>query len=323
MELLNYYELEKKYRLAQKYYDNSQYNEAYTIAGEIRSEIMQGLDKVKLSRNIAKGAGWVAAILTGGFGAEDLLIVPAVNKVILSLFGVNLEGLMDLLGRATYMKLICSTLEPGIMARVPQKDMLRDFLILYKLSNSRRDETWIKSVFRLINPFAEEGLLGNEHHYDIPRLLSELYLEASKLSLATEPYGDLLVIYLHAFGYRTNNLYHFLLIGREHLVKDYDNASSSGSRQYSYRSSSGGGNTSSSGTGGKFVDPLDKYYGDILGLNGDYSKENIKKKYRERMKENHPDAKSGSDSKAGERAEEASKRINSAYAYFKKRYNFK
>ncbi|MCA0388863.1 MAG: J domain-containing protein [Bacteroidetes bacterium] len=323
MDLLNYYELEKKYRLAQKYYDQSKYNEAYTIAGEIRNEIMQGLDKVKLSRNIAKGAGWLAAFLTGGFGAEDLLIVPAINKVVLSLFGVNLDGLMDLLGRATYMKLICSTLEPGIMARVPQKDMLRDFLILYKLSNSRQDDSWLKSVFRLINPFADEGLNGNEHHYDIPKLLHELYLEASKLSMETEPYGDLLLIYLHAFGYRTQNLYHFLLIGREHLVRDFDNASASGSSRYSRGGSGGSSYTSSTGTGGKYIDPMDKYYGDILGLNGDYSKENIKKKYRERMKESHPDSKAGSNAQEGKRAEEASKRINSAYAYFKKRYNFK
>jgi len=127
MSLLNYYELENKYRLAQKYYDASRYADAYAIAGEIRAEIMSGLDAVKLSRNIAKGAGWLAAFLTGGFGAEDLLIVPAINKVILSLFGVNLEGLMNLLGRATYMKLICSTLDAAIMARVPQQEMLRTF----------------------------------------------------------------------------------------------------------------------------------------------------------------------------------------------------
>lgn len=312
--LLNYYELEKKYKLAQKYYEASKYGDAYSIAGEIREEIMSGLDTVKLSRNIAKGAGWLAALLTGGFGAEDLLIVPAVNKVILSLFGVNLDGLMDLLGRATYMKLICSTLDTSIMARVPSREMLKDFLILYKLSNSKQDDSWFKGVLRLINPFADEGLNGNEHHYDVPRLLNELYLEASKLSLETEPYGDLLIVYLHAFGYRTNNLYHFLYIGREHLVRDYDNASSSGSnRSRAYTSS--GGTTSSSG----YADPMDKYYGDILGLKGDYSKENIKKQYRERMKENHPDSNSG----GGKAAEEKAKKINAAYAWFKKKYGFR
>lgn len=312
--LLNYYELEEKYRLAQKYYDASRYRDAYALAGEIREEIMSGLDAVKLSRNIAKGAGWLAAFLTGGFGAEDLLIVPAVNKVILSLFGVNLEGLMDLLGRATYMKLICSTLDTSIMARVPQQEMLRDFLILYKLSNSKQDDSWLKGVLRLINPFAGEGLNGNEHHFDIPRLLNELYVEASKLSLDTEPYGDLLIIYLHAFGYRTNNLYHFLYIGREHLVRDYDNASASGSNRYKAYTSSG--STTSTGS---YVDPMDKYYGDILGLNGDYSKENIKKKYRDRMKENHPDSNSG----GGRSTEERAKQINAAYAWFKKKYGFR
>ena len=86
------------------------------------------------------------------------------------------------------------------MARVPKEEMLRDFLILYKLSNSRQDETWIKNVFRLVNPFADEGLNGNEHQYSVPKLLNELYIEASKLTLDTEPYGDLLVIYLHAFA---------------------------------------------------------------------------------------------------------------------------
>jgi hypothetical protein len=318
MDLLNYYELEKKYKKAQECYNQNRLGEAYNIAGEIRSEIMKGLDKVKLSRNIAKGAGWLAAFLTGGFGAEDILIVPAINKVVLSLFGVNLEGLMDLLGRSTYMKLICSTLEPRIMARVPKEEMLRDFLILYKLSNSRQDESWLKSVFRLVNPFADEGLIGNEHQYSVPKLLNELYIETSKLTLDTEPYGDLLVIYLHAFGYRTNNLYHFLCIGREHLIRDYDNSQASGSsRYYSNQSSS----TSGSGTR-QTVDPLDKYYGDILGLENDYTVANIRKKYRSKMKENHPDSNASQSDADRKRAEEAAKRINSAYAYFKKRFKF-
>jgi hypothetical protein len=324
MNLLNFYELEKKYKSAQVYYNNNRFIEAYKIAGEICSEIMKGLDKVKLSRNIAKGAGWLAAFLTGGFGAEDLLIVPAINKIVLSLFGVNLEAIMVLLGKATYMKLICSTLEPKIMARVPQQEMLRDFLILYKLGNSKQDETWIKNVFKLINPFADEGLNGNEHQYDIPKLLNELYIETSKLTSETEPYGDLLVIYLHAFGYRTNNLYFFLRIGREHLIKDYENAQSPRANRNSYSSSSSSYNSSSyTPPKGTYIDPLDKYYGDLLGLKGDYSKENIKKKYRERMKESHPDSNAGQTEQERKKAEENSKKINSAYSYFKKKFSFK
>jgi preprotein translocase subunit Sec63 len=107
-------------------------------------------------------------------------------------------------------------------------------------------------------------------------------------------------------------------MGREHLIRDYENSQASGSSRYR---SSQNNTTSGSGTR-QTIDPLDKYYGDILGLNNDFSLENIKKKYRSKMKENHPDSNASLSETERKRAEEAAKRINSAYAYFKKRLKF-
>ncbi|KAB2908557.1 MAG: J domain-containing protein [Ignavibacteriales bacterium] len=309
----NYYELEHHYSFALEYYNYREYERAYNLSQKIVSEIMEGLDSVKVTRNIARVGGWVAAFLTGGLGLEDIIIVPVVTKIIMSLFGVDLDKLMDLLERATYLGLSCSIARPSIMAQVSTQLMLRDFLILYKLSNNRNDDTWLKSILRLISPFEEGRIEGNEHWLHLSNLLEELYQEARKPVPETAAYGNLLLLYLHAFGLKNNHLYQFLLFGREDIIRDYDdaNTNTSGSYQNSGRSS---GSAASS----HYYDPMENYYGGVLGLNGDFSKENIKKKYREKMKANHPDV----NARNGKGSEEKAKKINEAYEYFKRKYSF-
>jgi len=63
------------------------------------------------------------------------------------------------------------------------------------------------------------------------------------------------------------------------------------------------------------------YYGRVLGLSGKITKEDIKKYYRKKVAEYHPDKVASLGKKLREVAEEEMKQINEAYEYFRKKYD--
>jgi len=64
------------------------------------------------------------------------------------------------------------------------------------------------------------------------------------------------------------------------------------------------------------------YYANVLGLKGKVTKKDIRKQYLQLVKEYHPDKVSHLGDKLRTVAEEEMKKINEAYDYFKKTYNF-
>ncbi|MCI5146166.1 MAG: hypothetical protein D3923_11710 [Candidatus Electrothrix sp. AR3] len=67
----------------------------------------------------------------------------------------------------------------------------------------------------------------------------------------------------------------------------------------------------------------DKIYKDILGLDDEFTVDDIKKQYRKFVKEYHPDNVMNLGEKIRELAEEEMKKINAAYEYFRVKYNFR
>jgi len=65
----------------------------------------------------------------------------------------------------------------------------------------------------------------------------------------------------------------------------------------------------------------DVYYGRILGLSGKITREDIKKYYRRKVGEYHPDKVASLGKKLREVAEEEMKQINEAYDYFREKYD--
>ena len=66
--------------------------------------------------------------------------------------------------------------------------------------------------------------------------------------------------------------------------------------------------------------PSEKYHASILGLRGRVTFTDIKRAYRQRMTEYHPDKVAALGPKLRDLAEAESKRINAAYEYFCERY---
>ena len=67
---------------------------------------------------------------------------------------------------------------------------------------------------------------------------------------------------------------------------------------------------------------LDRLHRDTLGLRGEISAESVRVAFRARVREYHPDQVARLGVKLQVLAEEETKRINEAYAYFRERYGF-
>tara|TARA_Y100000590_G_scaffold34037_1_gene37233 strand:+ start:1030 stop:1407 length:378 start_codon:yes stop_codon:yes gene_type:complete len=65
----------------------------------------------------------------------------------------------------------------------------------------------------------------------------------------------------------------------------------------------------------------ESYYAVVLGLKGEVNKEEIKRAYRKKMNEYHPDKVNKLGQKLKKLALEESQKINEAYEYFKEKYD--
>lgn len=66
----------------------------------------------------------------------------------------------------------------------------------------------------------------------------------------------------------------------------------------------------------------EKEYGQILGLKGQIGKGDIKKAYREKVRQYHPDTVQNMAVEFQELAKKKTGELNEAYDFFKKKYNF-
>lgn len=280
--------------------ENDRYNEAFTEYQSARTGILEALDKSRTSRKVAKGAGWVAALLTGGLGVEDLFIVPAVNKIVQSLLGIDVNEALELLYRASTQKLLILGLSTEMFNTVEPREVLLDCLIAYKLIANRAEKGMLDEVIELANPFSETSPLSGEERflseYDLTELL---YREMGNGDIRVSYLNLLLYQYLTGKGLTTSRLYNYL----QNFV---------GSHQ-EYSDASGNRRTTE--------DEQAEYYGRVFGLKGKVTKDEIRKKYREFMKQYHPDKFANASEPEKKAAEEKAKTINEAYSYFKRKFN--
>ncbi|MCB5251387.1 MAG: hypothetical protein RBR69_05800 [Candidatus Cloacimonadaceae bacterium] len=76
---------------AEHNFNAGNYSEAHQLYLDSFMGIAGGLSQAAGIQQVAKVGGWIAAVLTGGIGLEDAIIVPLVNKALLSLFGIDLK----------------------------------------------------------------------------------------------------------------------------------------------------------------------------------------------------------------------------------------
>jgi len=145
---------------ATKLHNEEKYFDAYSAWDDVITRLNQALEKTQSTRSLSKGAGWVVAILTGGLGPSDLIIVPAVNKALLWLFKIDLEFVMKKLSVAVRQRQACLYYEEKLTDVSDYLEEITYFAYSYAVANAVDDNSEkTKRFFKLINPFHKEKVL--------------------------------------------------------------------------------------------------------------------------------------------------------------------
>jgi len=140
---------------ADNVFETGNYIEAHKLYLDAFMGITGGLSQAAGIQKVAKVGGWVAAVLTGGIGLEDAIIVPVVNKALLSIFGIDLKKSLEL---ADYSLCGIVSCVPNISAdrHTDHTAILNYYLILYKMRIRDDQKTAYKDILELVNPFKRD-----------------------------------------------------------------------------------------------------------------------------------------------------------------------
>lgn len=293
-------------RRADLLFDQERAEDAFAQYDEVAQHILEKLNQSRNVRRYAKGAGWAAALLTGGFGLEDFLIVPLVNKAVQNLLGVNLEQALDTLRYVLSQKLLLLQTSREVYFSTSSAAVLADFLVAYRLLDDAKDnESQWRKLSAVINPFdPETHVVGSERMHTEEEALSLLEGLVGRNTPSGQYLDGLLFLHLLSHEYRSTSLYHTLR------------------RQYPELEAFGGMHRKVAPQEEAVRDERQRelYYAELLGLSGKVTLDDIKRAFRRKIKEFHPDRFAQANYAEQQRAEHISRELLEAFAYFKVKY---
>ena len=124
---------------AEKLQENENYFDAFSEWDNVVTELNIIIQQTKTSRMISKAGGWVAALVTGGFGVEDIFIVPAINKGLMLLFDVDLKFIVRKLSYSLNQRQSCLYNCKDLIMIAEYKQELTYFAYSYSIANSVAD----------------------------------------------------------------------------------------------------------------------------------------------------------------------------------------
>lgn len=238
------------------------------------------------TQRIGQGVGWIAALLTGGVGLEDLFIVPAVSNFVSSLCGVSVEELDRISRTVAANELVALTNCPDLLKATSDVHLLKRFALLYSTLNPRNSLNHLIDLYvflpdsRTSEQTENRYVLMQKILHQIPQMcLVSPNLNQLLLIIASQRDWPAIVRVLGKCGYRLN----------AHAV-------SSTSMQ------------------------LSQAY-QILGVPHGSSPEVVKTAYRAKISQWHPDKHVAMSDKMQKLATEQSQKVNAAYDLIQATYS--
>lgn len=289
-------EIKRSLTVADVLLEQNNYSEAYEIYDNVSLKLLNNLKDTRSARKISKTAGWVAAFLTGGFGAEDFIVVPVVNKLLLKFLGIDLGTTLKYLLHSESQKLQILSVQPEFQLSLDKNKVLLTFLLCYRLTRSLNDKSTLDKLFDLVNPLSDSSpVSGTEYSLGLDTIQDLLLEEILKENYLTQYLNNLLYIYLISASLTYTNLYDYLHNKFQYFSQNknlyYDDEANKA-----------------------------KYYGEILGLSGKVTKDEIRRKYRELIKKYHPDVHPNASEYEKKELNKKTMQITEAFAWFRKKY---
>ena len=211
------FQLEHYRQVGDNAFVRGEYTEALYAFQQMKHRLLEYLTAIRKISRYARFSGWAVALLTGGFGLEDAVIVPMVNKVVLSVLGIDSHTYLEKLKYA--LRQSCRTLafvEMPVDTQINlddvmwwvynHSDALRDFLLLYELTG----QSQITRLLELVDPL---GLTGDENvaaRVSDAALTDRLLQAIEREGQAIHEINTSFFAYLHRQGMTNTPFYHHL-----------------------------------------------------------------------------------------------------------------
>jgi hypothetical protein len=195
---------------ADECFNNNDFTNAHQNYELLVETLLSHINDTRTIRKLAKCGGWLAALLTGGFGVEDIVIIPAVNRMLLKLLNVDIDKLLEILGYALRQKLGCLVMANGLARNVDYRLQLKYFIITYmisaKVSEARTDK--LKTLLDLINPVSDGIDLDKIEKINSENEIADVLAEQIERQIAqVERLNSYLFAFLYKVGQTNNPLF--------------------------------------------------------------------------------------------------------------------
>jgi hypothetical protein len=151
-------------------------NDFYTAAQLYREAFdlcTKAVESAINTQRIGQGVGWIAALLTGGVGLEDLFIVPAVSNFISSLCGVSVEELDRISRNVAANELVSLANCPNLLQATPDVYLLKRFALLYSTLNAKNPLNHLIDIYVLL-PDSRKQAQAEDRYVLMPKILHQI-----------------------------------------------------------------------------------------------------------------------------------------------------
>jgi len=323
--------IEKMREVADLLIDQRKYNEAYIIFDELYRQIWSIFGTVQCSLS-AYSNSYLRPRISSDYLLRKLYPEPAVNVLCMRIYNINLSLMLNEFVRVMQGHLRCISSSWQVRKEISPDIVLNEFAVLYTLALQPIQQRKLIPIFSIATAVVDKSNRVKRIISNYPRVIVEKLLIEDAQKCKDEKIKSinyLLLDYLLNIGDRKTELfrklssivgpYYYRFQNNQHRSDRYDkyeryeryerysqHASSSSHKFYSATATE---------------EEKSAYYGQLIGLMGKVTKEQIRSKYIDLISLYHPDRVQHLGPELKKLAEMKSKEINAAYDWLKSKYH--
>jgi hypothetical protein len=322
--------IEKMREVGEMLINQRKYNEAYTIFDELYRQIWSIFGTVQ-SGYAGYSNSYFGPRVSSGQMLRKQYPEPAANVLCSRMYGINLSSMLNEFIRIMQGHLRCISSSGQIRKDTIPDHVMNEFAVLYTLALQPAQQRKLAPVFSITTAVIDRSnrvkrIVSNHPRLLVEKLLIDCAQKCNNDSLKS--INSLLLDYLLNIGDRKTELFKklSLIVGPSSYRFKFDQKFSDRYGTYEryghyerfrqYTSSSSYKFYSATAT----EQEKDAYYGQLIGLMGKVTREEIRSKYIGLISLYHPDRVQHLGPELKELAEVKSKEINAAYDWLRTRY---
>ncbi len=326
--------IEKMRAVADMLFSQERYNEAFTIYDELYRQIWTVLGTAQ-SINSINNISLLNFVNRKRIIEQEQRLEASVNSICIKSYNIPIKLFINEFIKILYRHIQCICFSIELYKGLIIENVLTEFLVLYKLITQPEEQRKISAIFTIASGVVDNNRIkrirANLSKSDIENLLVDIVEKNNNGEWVT--INNLLLQYLnsvynknHPFLNKINaivnkNYFHF----NNTANKKYNTYSSyeKYERYERYERYDNGGFSNNYEFNASTATETEKtaYYGQLIGLKGKVTKNQIRIKYLALITKYHPDKVQHLGSEIRELAERKTKELNIAYNWLKNRYN--